>query len=55
VQQIVVADGAYSARTDLPPPEGEIALKELSLLAVDYDALEKDAPAIKKKFNEVFQ
>jgi iron(III) transport system substrate-binding protein len=55
VQRIVVADGAYSARTDLPPPEGEIALKELNLLAVDYDALEKDAPAVKKKFNEVFQ
>jgi iron(III) transport system substrate-binding protein len=55
VQRIVVAGGAYSARTDLPPPEGEIALKELNLLAVDYDALEKDAPAIKKKFNEVFQ
>jgi iron(III) transport system substrate-binding protein len=55
VQHIVVADGAYSARTDLPPPEGEIALKDLNLLAVDYDALEKDAPAIKRKFNEVFQ
>jgi hypothetical protein len=27
----------------------------LNLLAVDYDALEKDALAIKKKFNEVFQ
>jgi iron(III) transport system substrate-binding protein len=55
VQAIVVADGAYSARTDMPPPEGEIALKELNLLAVDYDALEKDAPMVKKKFNEVFQ
>src|SRR5215470_12020100 len=55
VQHIVVADGAYSARTDLPPPEGEIALRELNLLAVDYDALEKDAPAVKKKFNEAFQ
>jgi iron(III) transport system substrate-binding protein len=55
VQQIVVADGAYSARTDLPPPAGETALKDLNLLAVDYDRLEKDAPAIKKKFNEIFQ
>jgi iron(III) transport system substrate-binding protein len=55
VQAIVVADGAYSARADLPPPEGEIALKELNLLAVDYDALEKDAPAVKRKFNEAFQ
>ncbi len=54
-QEIVVADGAYSARTDLPPPEGEVALKDLNLLAVDYDALEKDAPSIKKRFNEVFQ
>src|SRR5262245_45058601 len=55
VQQIVVADGAYSARVDLAPPAGETALKDLNLLAVDYDALEKDAPAVKKKFNEVFQ
>jgi len=55
VQQIVVADGAYSARIDLPPPEGEVALKDLNLLAVDYDALEKAAPAVKKKFNEAFQ
>jgi iron(III) transport system substrate-binding protein len=55
VQRIVVADGAYSARTDLPPPDGDVPLKELNLLAVDYDALEKDASAIKKKFNEVFQ
>ena len=55
VQCIVVADGAYSARTDLPPPEGETALKDLNLLAVDYQALEKDTSAIKKIFNEVFQ
>ena len=55
VQQIVVAGGAYSARTDLPPPAGDIALKDLKLLAVDYDQIEKDASAIKKKFNEVFQ
>jgi len=55
VQHIVIDGGAYSARTDLSPPAGETALKDLNLLAVDYDALEKDAPAIKKKFNEVFQ
>jgi hypothetical protein len=55
VQGIVVAGGAYSARVDLPPPEGEAALKDINLLAVDYDQIENDASAIKKKFNEVFQ
>jgi iron(III) transport system substrate-binding protein len=55
VQQIVVADGAYSARTDLPPPEGGAPLKDIKLFAVDYEQIEKDAGAIKKKFNEIFQ
>jgi hypothetical protein len=34
---------------------GEAALKDINLLAVDYDQIEKDASTIKKKFNEVFQ
>jgi iron(III) transport system substrate-binding protein len=54
-QTMVVAEGAYSARSDLPPPEGSPALADIKLLAVDYDEIEKQAGAIKKKFNEVFQ
>ena len=55
VQKLVVAEGAYSARRDLPPPEGGPALADIKLLPVDYDAIEHEAGAIKKKFNEAFQ
>ncbi|MGH6784318.1 MAG: extracellular solute-binding protein, partial [Sphingomicrobium sp.] len=54
-QKSIVADGAYSPRTDLPPPAGSPPLKEIKLLPVDYDQIEKDASSVKKKFNEVFQ
>jgi iron(III) transport system substrate-binding protein len=55
VQKLVVAEGAYSARRDLPPPAGGPALADIKLLPVDYDAIEHEAGAIKKKFNEAFQ
>lgn len=55
VQRLVVAEGAYSARRDLPPPAGAPALADIKLTAVDYDAIEREAGAIKKKFNDVFQ
>jgi iron(III) transport system substrate-binding protein len=53
-QKLIVADGAYSPRTDLPPPEGSPPLNQIKLLPVDYDQIEKEASAIKKKFNEIF-
>lgn len=54
-QKIFPASGGYSARIDLPPPEGATPVKEIKLLDVDYDYLEKQSTAIKRKFNEIFQ
>jgi iron(III) transport system substrate-binding protein len=55
VQQMFPEDGGYAARVDVAPPKGSPAVKDLVILTVDFDAIEKDTPAIKEKFNEVFQ
>jgi iron(III) transport system substrate-binding protein len=54
-QKIFPEDGGYAARVDVAPPEGNPDLKSLTILAVDYDDIEKQSTAIKNKFNEVFQ
>jgi iron(III) transport system substrate-binding protein len=54
-QKLFPEDGGYAARTDVPPPEGGPKLADVKTLPVDYDQVEKDTPAIKKKFNEIFQ
>jgi iron(III) transport system substrate-binding protein len=55
VQKIFPADGGFSARSDIAAPAGSPALSSLKILPVDYEYTEKEAPRIKKKFNEVFQ
>jgi iron(III) transport system substrate-binding protein len=47
--------GAYAARTDMPPPKDSAKLGDLKLIDVDYEAIETQTSAIKKKFNEIFQ
>lgn len=54
-QKVFPEDGGYAARTDVGPPAGSPDLKSLTILAVDYDDIEKQTGGIKKKFNEVFQ
>jgi iron(III) transport system substrate-binding protein len=54
-QQMFPADGHYAARTDMPPPAGNPALSALSLIAVDYDFIERESKKIKDRFNEIFQ
>jgi iron(III) transport system substrate-binding protein len=54
-QKIFPADGGYSARTDIAPPAGSPDLKSLKIIAVDDDYIAREAPRIKKRFNEVFQ
>ena len=54
-QQIFPEDGGYSARTDIDPPKGGPKVGDLTLLHVDYDALEKNGPKIKDKFNDIFR
>ena len=55
VQKLFPADGGYAARADIAPPEGSPAVKDLRIIAVDYDYIEKETGRIKRKFNEVFQ
>jgi iron(III) transport system substrate-binding protein len=54
-QKIFPADGGYSARTDIAPPQGSPDLKSLKILAVDDDYIEKETARIKRRFNEIFQ
>ena len=55
VQKIFPADGGFSARSDIAAPAGSPPLSSLKILPVDYDYTEKEAPRIKKRFNEIFQ
>jgi iron(III) transport system substrate-binding protein len=55
VQGMFPTAGFYGARVDLPPPAGSPALAELTLLPVDYDAIEQETGEIKARFNEIFQ
>jgi len=55
VQKIFPADGGFAARSDIPAPAGSPPLSSLKILPVDYDYLEKEAPRIKRRFNEIFQ
>ena len=41
--------------SDIAPPPGNPPLGQIKLMAVDYDQIEKDAAALKKRFNEIFQ
>lgn len=55
VQDIFPASGGYAARADVASPKGSPAYKELKVIAVDYNELEQQGSAIKKKFNAIFQ
>ena len=55
VQKIFPADGGFAARGDIAAPAGSPPLSSLKILPVDYDYTEKEAPRIKKRFNEIFQ
>lgn len=55
VQKLFPADGAYSARIDIAPPAGAPPVKDIKLIAVDYEFLRTQGPVVKKKFNEIFQ
>jgi iron(III) transport system substrate-binding protein len=54
-QSIFPADGGYSARTDIAPPQGSPDLKSLTIVAVDDDYIERETSRIKRRFNEIFQ
>jgi iron(III) transport system substrate-binding protein len=54
-QKFFPEDGGYAARVDIAAPSGSPKLADIKAMAVDYDAIEKEAALVKKKFNEIFQ
>jgi len=54
-QNMIVADGVFSPRTDLPAPQGSPRLMDIKLIDVDYAYIEKQAGAIKARFNDIYQ
>jgi iron(III) transport system substrate-binding protein len=55
VQKEFPAFGNFAARTDVNGPEGAPGLGTLKIIPVDFEYINKQTAAIKKKFNEVFQ
>jgi iron(III) transport system substrate-binding protein len=55
VQKMFPEDGGYAARIDIAPPKDSPAVKDLTILAVDFTQIDKDTPTIKEKFNDLFQ
>ncbi len=37
------------------PPAGSPAVKDIKIIPVDYDYIEKESGRIKRRFNEIFQ
>lgn len=52
-QAIMVEDDTYSARTDVPPPKGATPLKDLKVIPMDWQAVEKQSEEIKTKFSSI--
>jgi iron(III) transport system substrate-binding protein len=55
VQKLFPGEGIYAARADIEPPPGNPPLGQIKLIGVDYEQIAKDAAALKKRFNEIFQ
>ncbi|MBX6426287.1 MAG: extracellular solute-binding protein [Variibacter sp.] len=55
VQKLFPAGGGYAARLDVEPPAGAPSLKDMKIVPIDYDYIEKESGRIKRRFNEIFQ
>jgi len=53
-QQIWPTNGVYAARSDVDPPSGNPPLSAIKAGPVDYRYVRSVAPAVKKKFSELF-
>jgi iron(III) transport system substrate-binding protein len=52
-QVVFVEDQTLSARTDVKPPAGAVALTDLKIIPMDWAAVEKQSEEIKTKFVSV--
>jgi iron(III) transport system substrate-binding protein len=54
-QKIIAENAIHSSRADIPPPDGQPALKDVKFIPIDLDYIEKNAKALKTRFSEIFQ
>jgi iron(III) transport system substrate-binding protein len=47
-------NGIYAARVDVPPPAGSLPIKDIKVIPMDYDYIQKTTAQVKKKFGEIF-
>ncbi|HWT79440.1 MAG TPA: extracellular solute-binding protein [Candidatus Methylomirabilis sp.] len=52
-QGIFAEDQTLPARTDVAPPKGAVALKDLKVVPMDWQAVEKQSEEIKTKFSSI--
>jgi iron(III) transport system substrate-binding protein len=55
VQELFPHEYLYSARTDVPGPEGSPPLAEIKMAPIDYDYIEAETTRIKRRFAETMQ
>ena len=55
VQKLLPGEGIYAGRSDIEPPPGNPPIAQIKLIPVDYEQVEKDAKALKTRFNEIYQ
>jgi iron(III) transport system substrate-binding protein len=55
VQRLFPGEGIYAARGDIEPPTGNLPIGQIKVIPVDYEMIEKESAALKKRFNEIFQ
>ena len=55
VQELFPGEYLYSARTDVPGPEGYPSLTSFKIHPVDYDYIEKESTRIRRRFSEAMQ
>jgi len=55
VQELFPLEHLYSARVDVPGPEGNPPLSAIKIRPIDYDYIEAESTRIKKRFSEVLQ
>jgi iron(III) transport system substrate-binding protein len=55
VQKLLPGEGIYAGRSDVEPPAGNPPISQIKLMPLDYEQIEKDAKALKTRFNEIYQ
>jgi iron(III) transport system substrate-binding protein len=53
VQQLMIEDGNYAAVDGMPPPAGQPAIEDMTVLDIDYDKIANDGESVRDRFNSL--